>query len=171
MAMNDVAGKVEKSPAMSNSASLNVAAGSAVPNTDDAGMDVPQFLLNTYPSCFHLRLLPRQTHETGASPACSCSSIDSQLMPELSDSFNNHREYQGAREFPATKDGQAAASRLRNLPTLFCSTRTPETPRALSYQRKAFRVSRVHKMLRAPRFAPASPAEAAPDYYTIFPSS
>jgi hypothetical protein len=60
----------------------------------------------------------------------------------------------------SAQERQTPASHLHNMHTLLCTTRTFEATRAIPHKRKAVRVPAMHKVLRAPRPAPAPSTEA-----------
>jgi hypothetical protein len=70
-------------------------------------------------------------------------------------------------QLPSVENRQASATHLWNLSTFICTIRTSQASRAVSYQRKTVRVSRVHKMFRPPRPAVAASAKATHDNHAL----
>jgi len=63
---------------------------------------------------------------------------------------------------PPTQKRQAPASRLHDMHAFICTTRASKATRAITHKREAIRMPPMHKMLRATRSSPTTPAEAPP---------
>jgi hypothetical protein len=142
---------------MSNSSASPAAVVEAAPTKDETGTPVPSSQNSRLSVILaHALVLVTQFADTAS---------------VVLNSLNNYSKHQSSCVVSPAQDGQATASRMRNLSAWIRTIRTFEATREVAHKREAIRMPRMHKMLCASGLAPAPSAEAPPDNNPFLSSS